>query len=72
MDDADHSELTAKLLACPEHQHEQIPQTATSDGSDLPIDKVAVEATIFKDKDGWQTVGFCLWCNQDLYSMGEV
>ena len=26
---------------------------------------------MFIDKDGNHTVGFCLWCNKDFYSMEE-
>jgi len=26
----------------------------------------------FRDKDGRPTVGFCLWCNRDFYSIEEV
>lgn len=26
---------------------------------------------MFKDKTGTPTVGFCLWCNRDFYSMSE-
>ena len=27
---------------------------------------------VFTDKEGRRTVGFCLWCNRDFYSMEEV
>ena len=40
-------------------------------GDPLPAED-DVECTGFRDKDGNATVGFCLWCNKDFYSMEEV
>jgi hypothetical protein len=28
--------------------------------------------SMFTDKDGHRTVGFCVWCDSDFYSLAEV
>ena len=72
MEEGDHSKCPVELLACPEHRDEQFRRMSELAASDtLPADGGA-ECTGFRDRDGNATVGFCLWCNKDFYSMEEV
>jgi hypothetical protein len=45
-------------------------QSPSANGDSGPAAKPE-EPSMFRDKNGNRTVGFCLWCNQDFYSMGE-
>jgi hypothetical protein len=40
--------------------------------ANLPQPMNEADASIFTDSDGKPTVGFCLWCNCDFYSMEEI
>ena len=73
MEDGDHSRCTIELLACPEHRDAQLRQMGYEPGThNMPHCEAAAEASTSRDKDGRPRVGFCLWCNQDFYSMEEV
>jgi hypothetical protein len=72
MEHGDHSECSIELLACPEHLPQQIRQISINSANHPPADEIETESTMFTDKDGKQIVGFCLWCNQDFYSMDDV
>jgi hypothetical protein len=62
----DHSHDYVELLACPEHR--KVDEAITSPHQAEP----GAERGVFRDKDGKQIVGFCLWCDKDFYSMEEV
>jgi len=72
MEYGDHSECSIELLACPEHRAEQLRKIAAMGANNSPADEVETGSTMFEDNDGNPTVGFCLWCNMDFYSMEEV
>src|SRR3984957_12506675 len=73
MGDGDHSQCITELLVCPEHRDAQFRQMGYEPGTDnMPHREEAAEASTFQDKDGCPTVGFCLWCNQNFYSMEEI
>ncbi len=72
MEDGDHSECSIELLACPEHREEQLRKMAEMGANNLSVDKVETQSTMFTDEEGKRTIGFCLWCNKDFYSMEEV
>jgi hypothetical protein len=72
MDDGDHSECSIELLACPEHLGEQLRKIAAMGANNPPAHEVETQSTMFTDKDGNPTMGFCLWCDKDFYSMEEV
>jgi len=72
MEDGDHSECSIELLACPEHMSKQLRQMPTIGANNCPVDEVETQSTMFTDKDGNPTIGFCLWCNKDFYSREEV
>jgi hypothetical protein len=72
MEEGDHSNCPQELLACPEHRDEEFRKMGEFSASDpLPAEGVE-DGTGFRDKDGNATIGFCLWCNRDFYSMDEV
>jgi hypothetical protein len=73
MEDGDHSQCSIELLACPEHRDQQLRAMSYEPGQvpgHVPADD-AEESAMFKDAEGRKTVGFCLWCNKDFYSMEE-
>jgi hypothetical protein len=73
MEEGDHSECSIELLSCPEHRADQMRAMGYEPGytkESLPQD--SEESSMFKDNDGNPIVGFCLWCNQNFYSMEEV
>jgi len=74
MEEGDHTECPVELLACPEHMEEQLRRMGYEPGtSNMPHRSEATPEEIpFKDENGNRTVGFCLWCNKDFYSMEEV
>jgi hypothetical protein len=71
MDDGDHSECPVELLACPKHRQEQLEQMRDLGKNDLVQNEGGSDASMFTDKDGKATVGFCLWCNRDFYTAEE-
>lgn len=70
MEDGDHGDCPVELLTCPEHREEQLRDMNTFGTSDLLPGEGDHVSTVFKDDD--PSVGFCLWCGKDFYSMGEV
>jgi len=73
-DGRDHSQCSIELLACPEHSEQQLLAMGYEHGQ-APAQAPAAESeksSMFKDEHGNPTVGFCLWCNCDFYSMDEV
>jgi hypothetical protein len=73
MEDGDHSHCTVELLACPEHRDEELRAIGYEPGtSNMPQPTDDADAIVFTDKDGKPTVGFCLWCNCDFYSIEEM
>jgi hypothetical protein len=73
MEQGDHSGCMVELLACPLHMDEQLRRMGYEPGtSNMPHRGDDAEATMFTDEDRERTVGFCLWCGNDLHSMEEV
>jgi len=73
-DGRDHSECSIELLACPEHRDQQLLAMGYEPGQvpALPPADDEEKSSMFRDAEGKPTVGFCLWCNRDFYSMEEV
>jgi hypothetical protein len=72
MEEGDHSECPVELLACPEHPEQQFKKISEFNASNPLPDENGAASSGLKDKNGMATVGFCLWCNRDFYSMEEV
>jgi hypothetical protein len=72
MEDGDHSECPIELLACPEHRDEQLRQMSPVGTYDLAPGQGDAESTMFKVNDDKTTVGFCLWCDKNFYSIVEM
>jgi hypothetical protein len=73
MEQGDHSECSIELLSCPEHRADQM--RAMGHEPEYTYETTTDETeqmSMFIDKDGNPTLGFCLWCGQDFYSMEEV
>ncbi len=73
-EEGDHSQCEMELIACPEHHEEQLRAMGYEPGQvpERPPTSESEESSLFKDEDGNPIVGFCLWCNQNFYSMDEV
>ena len=73
-DGRDHSLCSIELLACPEHRDQQLPAMGYEPGQEPPQRSAAEseESSLFKDAEGNDIVGFCLWCNCNFYFMDEV
>ena len=62
-----------ELIACPEHLADQMRAMGYEPGQRVsPPNTEPEESSMFMDAEGNKTVGFCLWCNRDFYSMDEV
>jgi hypothetical protein len=72
MEEGDHSECPVELLACPQHQDEQLQEMGISHLSGPPSTGVDADCSMFNDLDGMQLVGFCLWCGIGFHSVEEV
>ncbi len=73
MEDGDHSECSIELLSCPEHRADHMRAMGFEPGyTEEPRTSESEPSSMFTDEDGNRTVGFCLWCNKDFYSMEEV
>jgi len=74
MEEGDHSECSIELLSCPEHRDDQLRAMGYEPGdmSELPLPVESEKSQMFTDKDGNPTIGFCLWCGEDFYTMDEV
>jgi hypothetical protein len=72
MEEGDHSECPVELLACPQHQDEQLQETGEFRPSDPLPNGVDAECCMFNDLRGMPIVGFCLWCGIEFYSVEEV
>lgn len=72
MEEGDHSECPVELLACPQHQDEQLQEMGIFRPSDPLPSGVDAEFSMFNDLRGMPLVGFCLWCGIDFYSVEEV
>jgi hypothetical protein len=72
MEDADHSECTVELLACPEHCDEQLRAMGYEPGtSNMPQAPSEEAGHQWHDQDGKPIVGFCLLCGKDYYTYDE-
>jgi len=71
MEDGDHSECTVELLSCPEHRADQMRAMGYEPDYVLPHEPEDDDHSMFRDANGNRTVGFCLWCGCDFYSMAD-
>jgi hypothetical protein len=74
MAEGDHSQCSIEMLACEERQDAQLRAMGYEPGQ-MPTPRDSSnpeEPSMFRDEDGNPTVGFCLWCNKDFYSIDEV
>lgn len=70
MEDGDHSECAVELMPCPEHRADQM--RAMGYEPDHIFEQQPDErSSLFGDADGNRTIGFCLWCGRDFYTMEE-
>ena len=72
MEEGDHSKCSVELLACPQHQDEQLQETGEFRPSDPLPNGVDAECCMFNDLRGMPIVGFCLWCGIDFHSVEEM
>jgi hypothetical protein len=72
MDEGDHGACIVELLACPEHRDEQLRQMGEVDAFDLTPAEVEGERVVATNENGESSIGFCLWCGRDFYSLDEV
>ena len=73
MEEGDHSACSIELIACPEHSADQMLAMGYAPGQAVEVPNgEPEESSMFRDADGNRTIGFCLWCNKDFYSMDEV
>jgi hypothetical protein len=69
----DHSECSIELIAYPAHRDEQMQAMGYKPGEAVaPPNAGPEQSSMFRDAEGNRTVGFCLWCGKDFYSMEEV
>jgi hypothetical protein len=72
MEEGDHSQCSIELLACRDHQDEQLRKMGYGPGATkMPQTPQKGESTMFRDGQGNRTVGFCLWCDKDFYTLEE-
>ena len=72
MEVGDHSECSIELLACPAHRDDQMRAMGYEPGLTVaPPNADHEEPSMFQDAEGNKTVGFCLWCNKDFYTMED-
>lgn len=72
MEDGDHSACSVELVACPEHHDDQMRAMGYDPALGWPEEPESNdESSTFRDADGNRTVGFCLWCGCDFYSMAD-
>jgi hypothetical protein len=72
MEEGDHSECPVELLACPQHQDEQLQEMGLPHLSGPPPTGVDAERSMFNDLDGMPIIGFCLRYGIEFYSVEEV
>ncbi len=72
MEEGDHNKCPVELLACPEHRDKEFEKMSHISASELLPAEGGAERIGFRDSNGNATVGFCLWCNKDFYSMDEL
>ena len=73
MEQGQHDDCSVELLSCPEHRADQMRAMGYDPGyTEEPRSAESKPSSMFVDEDGNRTVGFCLWCNKDFYSMAEV
>ena len=72
MEEGDHSECAIELLSCPDHRADQMRVMGYEPDYVSPLSSEDSERSpVFMDADGKRTVGFCLWCGRDLYTIDE-
>ncbi len=73
MEIGDHSECSVELLSCPEHRADHMRAMGYDLGyTEEPDSAESEPSPLFTDAEGCHTVGMCLWCGRDFYSMEEV
>jgi hypothetical protein len=70
MEDGDHNACFIELLLCPEHRADQMRAMGYEPEytEELPPDQ---ESSMFRDERGNKTVGFCVWCGRDFFTLEE-
>ena len=72
MEEGDHSNCSIELLSCPEHRADQMKAMGYDPSYTIEPSPESEPSSMFTDREGNRTVGFCLWCNRDFYSIDEV
>jgi len=73
MEEGDHSECSVELLSCPEHRADQMRAMGHEPGYTIERPPEDAEgSSMFKDAEGNPTIGFCIWCGKDYYTMDDV
>jgi hypothetical protein len=71
MEEGDHSECRVELLSCPEHRADQMRAMGYEPDYVLAQEPEDDEHSMFRDASGNHTIGFCLWCGCDFYTMAD-
>ena len=71
MDEGDHSNCSVELLSCREHRDEQMKAMGYDPSYTIQPSTESERSSMFIDAEGNHTVGFCLWCGKNFYSMEE-
>jgi hypothetical protein len=66
-----HSECSVELLSCPEHRADHMIAMGYTPDYVLRSEPERGDESTFRDENGNRTVGFCLWCGCDFYTMEE-
>lgn len=66
MEKGDHSACSVELLSCPDHRDDQMRAMGYEPGH-----IIEQPSPMFRDEEGNQIIGFCLWCNKEFYTMEE-
>ena len=72
MEEGDHSACSVELLSCPDHRAEQMKAMGYDPSYTIEPSTEFEPSSMFTDAEKNHTVGFCLWCGKDFYSMDEV
>lgn len=72
MEQGDHSACSIELLSCPEHRADHMRAMGHDPDYVIPSSPEDTEpSSLFRDAEGRKTIGFCLWCGCDFYTIEE-
>ena len=71
MDQGDHSACSLELLSCPEHRADQMRAMGYDPSYTIAPSPESEPSSMFTDAEGNRTVGFCLWCGRNFYSLEQ-